>query len=743
MFTLLWLLPAAAVYGQMTQQPMAAGALTIERIAEEREWNHGMPESVAWSPDRKSVSFIRSEPVARKFVRGVADYPLPATSIWSMSTEDGKERQLVSNAEIKTAFTGEHFHAKLGEEEETTAKRMKLLTYLWSPSGRALLIASSTSLAWFDLETHKSHSFMANGKERNSLQMSPDGRFVSFVQDHALWLADAVSGSARAFTQAAKDDFLEGEPDWTYRHEFRLPAAYWWSPDSSSIAWLETDDRAVDKYALHKSDGEDISIAYPRPGKAIPKIRLFVRAISGGKTIAIDLGSDPNVYIPKVQWLPDGKHLAIERLSRSQKTLDLLVADTATGKSHTILTEQDMYWINFNDELHFLADSHRFLWASERSGYRHLYLFDLSGHQLAQLTHGDWEVTSLAGVDEVAGAAYFMATEASPVERQLYRVNLDGSGFARITQEKGTHSVLFSSATKVFVDTWSDRATPPRPYLLRVDGSRIGGAVDKTPQDAVASQLVSTEFFTFKSHIGTELNAWMMKPPNFDPQTRYPVIFYAAGGPDEQIVRNLWGGDISLWFNLMAQKGYIIFALDNRGTAGRGHLFEEPIHLRFSGAEMADLRDGILYLHSQSWVDKTRVGIWGCGYGGFLALHAMMDRPLLFKAGFAGSPISDWHLYDAVFGERYLEDPDRNQDGWISSSPVENAGNLNAPLLLAQATLDEQVHLENSLMLQDELLDKGKYADILLFADRKNLVEDRGTRAILFGKLTDFFVKNL
>jgi dipeptidyl-peptidase-4 len=444
-----------------------------------------------------------------------------------------------------------------------------------------------------------------------------------------------------------------------------------------------------------------------------------------------------------VQWLPDGKHLAIERLSRDQKTLDLLLADAATGKSRAILTEKDAYWINLSGDLHFLKDSRRFLWSSERSGYRHLYLYDLSGRQLAQLTQGNWEVTSLAGTDESAGAVYFTATEAGALERQLYRVNLDGTGFTRITGEKGTHNLLLSPTGDVMVDTWSGHATPPRMELLRTDGSRIASLDAETAGGWAASQLGPIEFLTVKTHLGMDLNAWMMKPPDFNAARQYPVILYVGGGPGGQIVRDAWGGDISLWFALMARNGYIVFAVDNRGSAGRGHLFEEPVHLRLSAAEMADLRDGVLYLRSLPWVDKTRIGICGWAYGGFLALHGLLDRPLLFKAGFAGSPIADWHLYDAVFAERYLEDPKRNQDGWLSSSPLENAKNLSAPLLLAQATLDETTHQENSLMLLDELLDNGKYADILLFPGRRDLFEDRGARRILFQRLTDFFVKNL
>jgi dipeptidyl-peptidase-4 len=494
---------------------------------------------------------------------------------------------------------------------------------------------------------------------------------------------------------------------------------------------------------LRDSHGKLRSIAYPKPGGVIPTVRLFVQAVSGSKPLQIDLGGDVNVYIPRVQWLPDGKHLAIERLSRNQKTLDLLLADAGDGTTRSILSEKDAYWIDLNDGPLFLKDSHRFLWSSERSGYRHLYLYDLSGRQIAQLTHGNWEVTSTIEVDEAAGVVYFTATEASPLERQLYRVNLDGSGMERITHERGTHEPLLSPASGVLADTWSSRVTPPCFQLLRSDGSKMASFCEKRPEDRDANPTGAIEFLSVKTHMGVDLNAWTMKPPDFDPTRQYPLILYVAGGPGEQIVRDRWGGYLSAWFASITRKGYVVLAVDNRGTAGRGHLFAEPVHLRFSAAEMADLRDSVLYLRSLPWVDKTRIGICGWGYGGFLALHGMLDKPLLFKAGFAGSPITDWHLYDAVFAERYLEDPKRNQDGYLSSSPLENAGNLGAPLLLAQATLDEKIHMEHSLRLLDELLDKGKYADILLFPSRRDLFEDDGARLILFQRLTDFFVKNL
>lgn len=727
----------AAMAGRMAAQPPPASRpLTIERIAEERERDKALPSNLAWSPSGKSLSFIRRTPRP-----GKAADASPTTEIWNIDAATGEQKLLVSDPELTASFGNGPLRSATGGVEVDAAKQLQ--NYAWAPGGHALLLTASAELAWFDLDARSSRLLVTDRSDLSNPQISPDGRFVSFVKNHTLWLADVSTGVAHAFAPAGSSDLREGESDWVYLHELGLHSAYWWSPDSSSIAWIETDDRAVNKYSLRASDGDEHSIVYPKPGGAIPAIRLFVKAVSGRKTLQVDLGSDASVYIPRVQWLPDGKHLAIERLSRDQKTLDLLLADAATGKTQTILTEKDAYWINLSNDLYFLKGSRRFLWSSERTGYRHLYLYDLSGRELVQLTQGNWEVTSLVGANEAAGVVFFTATEASTLERQLYRVNLNGEGLTRITREKGAHNPVLAPSGEVLVDTWSNHATPTCQELLRTDGSRIAALSGNESAEWVATQLSSIEFLTVKTHLGMDMNVWMMKPPDFNPARKYPVIVYVAGGPGEQIVREAWGGDISLWFALMAQNGYIVFAVDNRGSAGRGHLFEEPIHLRFSAAEMADLRDEVLYLRTLPWIDKTRVGICGWAYGGFLVLHSLLDRPLLFRAGFAGSPITDWHLYDAVFTERYLGDPERNQDGWLSSSPLENAKNLSAPLLLAQATLDERVHQENSLMLLDELLDKGKYADILLFPDRRDLFEDRGARLILFQRLTDFFVKNL
>jgi dipeptidyl-peptidase 4 len=732
---------SCAIQTLIAQQPQK-NSLAIEHIAEERDRAKALPENLVWSPDGRNLGYIRTVTSERKGTQSSSRSGSSTREIWSIDAASGRQQPLVSASELAAAFEDKNSQPSLDEHDDS-AKRRLLKEYAWIPGRHALLLVSSVSITLFDLDAHSSKPLVTGGKELSNPRVSPDGRMISFIQDHSIWLADTATGTARAWTDAGSSELREGEPDWAYRQELGLLAAYWWSPDSSSIVWLETDDHAVDKYALRNADGTEQLLAYPKPGGAIPVVHLFVRTVSGGKPVRIDLGSDANVYIPSVQWLPDGKHLAIERLSRDQKTLDLLVADAGTGSTQTVLTDTDAYWINLSDSLIFLKDSHRFLWTSERSGYRHLYLYDISGKQLAQLTRGNWEVTSLAGVDETAGAVYFTATEASPLERQLYRVKTDGSGFTRITQQKGTHNVRLSPSGDCFLDTWSNHLTRPRHELLRVDGSKVGPIGDNPPVETAADQPSHMEFLTIKTHLGADMNALRITPPNFDAANPYPVIFYVAGGPGEQTVRDAWGGDIFMWFDLMAQNGYVVFAVDNRGSAGHGHLYEEPIHLRFSASEMADVRDGVMYLRSQPWADKSRLGVCGWGYGGFLAVHGMLDRPLMFKAGFAGSPVTDWHLYDAVFAERYIEDPTRNQHGWLSSSPLDNARNLNGPLLLAQATLNEKTHVENSLMLMDALLEKGKYADMLLFPNRRDIFEDRASRKILFQRLTDFFSRNL
>ncbi|MBV8675455.1 MAG: S9 family peptidase [Acidobacteriaceae bacterium] len=626
-----------------------------------------------------------------------------------------------------------------------------LTDFAWAPGDRAVLLITPVSLVWLDLENGRARNMTSGTEAIDDVRVSPNGRYVTFIRDHALWLSDISSGAMRRLTPAGSAEIREGEPDWPYRNDLGVQTAYWWSPDSSQIAYLETDDRGTNQYKLRFADGHERAIAYPLPGTPLPVVRVYIQAVAGGQRRAVDLGKP--AYVPRVSWTPDSRQLAVERLDRSQKNLDLLITDPVSGRSRLVLTEKDPYWINLAQGPYFLRDSRRFVWSSERSGYRHLYLYDITGRQLAQLTSGEWEVTSLDGIDEGSGQVFFTATKpgraksSAPslpgIERQVYRVALDGSGLGAVTEEPGTHEALFSPGARFLVDIFSTAAVPPRQDLRSADGTEITAVNESSTPSLAEYKLPRVEFLPVKMHMGSEVNALMIRPPDFDPSRKYPAIVYIAGGPGEQVVRDQWGGDTFLWLRMMAQQGYVIYAQDGHGTAGRGHAFEEPLHLRFSAQEMADQRDGVLYLLSLPYIDAGRLGIYGWGYGGFLALHAMLDRPIAYKAGIAGAPVTDWRLHDAVYSERYLEDPIRNQDGYLNSMSTENAKYLRGPLLIVQGMTDERVHIENSLELLNEFLETAKYPSAMFVPDRGHIFEDKESRIALYRAMTEFFLKNL
>ena len=616
----------------------------------------------------------------------------------------------------------------------------------WSVSGEALLFEGSTSLAWFDLKSQEGRVLVSGKEELADAKISPDGKYVSFVRDHNLWLVPAAGGKERALTTGGTEEIRRGELDWVYPEELDISTAYWWAPDSSAVAYLEMNESKVSQFSLTDFEsytGEAELQRYPVPSGNNPAIRVLVAAVAGGEPGVMDIGTNADIYIPRVNWLPDSKHVAIQRLNREQNMLDLLLADTATGNSSTLLTEKDQYWINVNDDLHFLKRSNRFLWSSERSGYRHLYLYDLSGKELAQLTKGDWEVTHLDVVDESKGLVYFGSTEKSPMERHLYRIALDGSGFTRLTKEDGTHAINFAPNAAAYIDTYSNSATPPRQDLYRADATKVATLNENNVPELEKYHLSPVEFLAVKSHDGIVLNCFMIKPPNFDSTRKYPVLVYTYGGPHAQVVMNAWGGNNFLWHRMMAQKGYIIFALDNRGSAGRGHLFEEPIHYRLGAQELSDQRDGVEWLKGQPFVDGTRIGIWGWSYGGHMTLHAMFDMPGVFKAGFAGGPVTNWRYYDTIYTERYLGLIPQHEHSYKESSPVENAGKLKGKLLIAHGTGDDNVHYSNTLALINELIESGKYAEVMAFPGRGHGVTDSPARRVLMNRVTQFFLDNL
>src|SRR5438477_3536475 len=659
-----------------------------------------------------------------------------------MDSATGQKRLLVSSEILETVLPAEQKE----KSQATGLGRRAASQYSWAPDGNGILFMGPNSLGWLDLKTQATRTLLQGKEELADVKISPDGKFVTFVRGHNLFLLGVADGKERALTSGGTEEIRKAELDWVYPEELDLKTAYWWAPDSSKIAFLEMDESKVSKYPLvnHESfEGSAEEERYPVAGGSNPVVHVYTVNLNGGKPTLMDTGAETNQYIPRVNWLRDSKQVAIQRLNRPQTQLELLVADAENGRSKVVLSEKDASWINVSDDLYFLKDGKRFLWTSERSGYRHLYLYGLDGNEIEQLTRGNWEVAQLESVDDLNGIVYFNATEKTPIERQLYQVRLDGKGFTRITKQDGVHTIQFSPNASAFVDTYSSAMTPPQQSVLRSDGSGAVALNENKIAELETYRLSPVEFVPLKSRDEFELNAWVIKPANFDAAKKYPVLVYTYGGPHAQVVMNQWGGATFLWHELMAQKGFVIFALDNRGSAGRGHVFEQSIHFHLGAQELSDQRDGVAWLKAQSWVDSERIGIWGWSYGGHMTLHAMFEDPGEFKAGFAGGPVTDWHYYDTIYTERYMGLLPEHEEDYRAASPIGKARQLRGKLLIAHGTGDDNVHFANTLALVDKLIGYGKYVLVMPFPGRGHGVSDPPARIFLMNQVTQFFVENL
>src|SRR6266699_3661218 len=694
-------LPSALV-AQQPAPPSSGKQLTVERIYSQPSLNGRPTRGLIWTPDGKQLSYFEPKGAGRE----------AKTELWVMDAATAERKLLVAAEKLEAILPANTSRPT----QATGLGRRAPAEYQWAPDGAAILFQGPTALAWFDLKSQAARTLVSGKAPIADPKISPDGRFVSFVREHNLWLVSVADGKERGVTRGGTEEIRKGELDWVYPEELEIKTAYWWSPDSSAIAYLEMDERKVSQYPMvdfSSPSGEAEMERYPAAGGANPVVRVFVASLSGGEPRAMDTGGETDIYIPRVSWLNDSKHLAIQRLNRTQTILDLLIADAATSKTRAALTEKDPYWINVSDDLHFLKDGKRFLWSSERSGYRHVYLYDLEGKQLGQITRGDWEVTSLDAVDETKGLVYFTATEKSPLQRHLYVAAL-GGGFTRLTKEEGTHAAVFAPNASAFLDTYSNAATPARQDVHRADDTRIVSINENKVAELADYHLAPMEFLTVKSRDGVQLNASMIKPPDFNPQKKYPVLVYTYGGPHAQVVRN-----------------------------ARGHLFETPLHFRLGAQELSDQRDGVQYLKSLPYVDGNRIGIWGWSYGGHMTLHAMFEAGDDFKAGFAGGPVTDWRYYDSIYTERYLGLPQKNEKGYQDSSPVKYAAQLKGKLLIAHGTGDDNGHFANTLAVINGLIEAGKYVEVLPFPGRGHGVSDPPARRVLMKRVTQFFLDNL
>jgi dipeptidyl-peptidase 4 len=724
-------------------KPRPSKSLTVERIYSAPSLSGYLTPGIEWSPDGKRITYLRHDGTG--------------VEMWTMEALSGDRKVFVKSSVLQEVMQTR----KASAVQSTGLGRVQPENYMWSPTGDALLFIGSSDLVLLDLKTMTSKPLgaAAENSDVGDIQdpkFSPDGKWVSFVRDSNLWVASVATGEAKALTTGGREELLKGQLDWLYPEEFDCATAYWWSPDSSKLAYYEMDERPVTRYPILDMSsplGATVYTRFPQAGEANPIVHVGVVPVSGGETKWMDSGANSDVYLPRVYWLADSRRVAIERLNRGQNQLDLLFADASTGASQTILTDTDRYWINIADDLYFFKDNQRFLWSSERTGFRHYYLYDLSGHQLDQLTSGDWTITGDGGfgpggdshptVDEAHGYIYFLSNKDELRGTDLYRLSLKDKSITRVTRENGVHGVIIAPDESAYVDTYSNVMTPDRQDLYRIDGSRAAVINENSVPELADYHLSPVEWVDVAASDGTKLCGAMIRPPDFDPSKKYPVLVDVYGGPQIQTVRNEWGA-VGLWDQMMAEKGYIVFFLDNRGSYFRGHAFETPVYHQLGKIELEDQLSGVNYLKSLSYVDSSRIGIWGWSYGGTMTLNAMFNAPAVFKAGASVAPVSDWKLYDTAYTERYLGRPQDDPDGYRISSPVTDAAQLRGKLLIAQATGDDNVHFANTSEVLNELILAGKYpANLMLFPGRGHGISDIPARIELFRGLTEFILNNL
>ena len=599
---------------------------------------------------------------------------------------------------------------------------------------------------------------MTDGDE-TSPRFSPDGRWLAFVRDNDIYAWDIDNREEKRLTFDGSDTLLNGTVSWVYWEELlnRSDRGLVWAPDSTSILYLQTDDSGVGE--MHYVDFKPnlprlVKQRHPKPGEANPRVRAGVVSIADASTTWIDLGAYPHEYLARLQWHPDARRVVVQAMNRPQTIVDLFIADSSTGDASHLMRETNEGWVNIHDDLHFIGDGDRFLWRSERDGYSHLYLFDIDGRMVRQLTRGEWALRPSGGAPGMSQAVsfvdadnelvYFTALEKASTERHLYRIAMDGSDMQRVTAADGVHAIYFSPDGRHFIDAHSSLASPAS-LVVRETGGR-GGEVIAEPAAGLADRfdLQEWELFTIEARDGFEMPAMMLKPPYFDPDAKYPVVTYVYGGPSAPTVVNAWQGRARGYYHqLLADEGVIVFMVDNRSAAGKSKIDANTIARQLYGpVELNDLLDGISWLKAQPYVDPERVGIWGWSGGGTMTLQSLTSSKA-FAAGIAVAPVTDWRYYDTIYTERYMKRPQDNEEGYSSTSHVERAADLHGRLLLVHGTYDDNVHPQNSWAFGDRLIEAGITFDMMIYPMRKHGISDDAAQAHVYRTMLEFWTRNL
>ncbi len=585
--------------------------------------------------------------------------------------------------------------------------------------------------------------------------LSPNDAWISYIKNGNMHATEVSTETTHSLTASGGGPILSGRLDWVYQEELYGRdkfTAYWWSPDATHIAFLELDTSQVPEKWIpdHVFRHNHQRFRYPKAGESNPTVRLGVVSVPEARVRWVDTSRYAAIdhLIVRVAWAASGPTILYQVQNREQQWLDLVAADCETGQSSVIFRETSKRWVRVLDNPYCLDDG-SFIWLSERSGWSHIYHYVENHRQPKPVTSGDWDVRKIHGIDTERNWIYFSATEHSPIAAHTYRVRLDGTGIERLTVRKGTHASVFSPTFRYFIDTWSNCTTPPE---VRLHCIRPPGDDETTSEVKLLNTTVVPDLNTYAwgrvdltdvpSREGFRLPGMMIRPPDFDASRKYPVLCHLYGGPMSPKVQDTWGGSIQVWHHMLAQRGCIVWVVDNRSSSGRGAVAAWPIYRRVGAMELSDLEDGITWLKSQRYVDPQRLGIWGWSFGGYLTLYAM-THSTLFRMGIAGAPVTDWRLYDSIYTERYMAQPSTNLEGYRNSSILEAADKLHGKLLILHGTMDDNVHIEHSMRLVHRLQKAGKDFETMFYPHSRHKIEDPEQLYHVRSVMTNFVLDNL
>ena len=719
--------------------PASAERLTLDRIHGEPSLAGPGVKTLKVSPDGERVTFLRGR-----------DDNQFQQDLWEYNMKDKTTRRLVDS---KKLVPNEELslEEKARRERARTASLSGIISYSWSPDGKQLLVPIAGDLYLVDVASPDTARKVASGNVLDP-KISPKGRYVSFVRNQNLFVIDLKTGAERQLTTDGKGTVHNGEAEFIAQEEMDQTTGYYWAPDDSAIAYKRYDEAPVPvarRFEIFADRTEVIDQHYPAAGDPNVLVDLFIVSPDTGVSRKVDLGADKDIYLVRADWSADGKTLAYQRQTRDQKRLDLVAVDAASLAQRTLLTETSPTWVSIHNDLRFLKNRPAFIWASERSGRNHLYLYDLNGKLINPISSGEWGVDNVLAVDEKAGKVYVSSNRDAVIDKQTYALALNGSNAnkpVRISKGDGWHEAAFAGNGKIFVDTYSNPTTPPQVSIRRADGAMVEWLQHNElnanhPFAKYLPDLLPTEFGTIKAHDGQTLHYSMIKPANFDAAKKYPVFLFTYGGPHSQRVTRTWGNYFDQY---MAQQGFVVFRLDNRGSSRRERQFTDVIYNNLGKNEVEDQVTGIDWLAQQSFVDPKRVGVFGWSYGGFMTLRLLAAASDKIAMGVSVAPVTDWSLYDTHYTEQFVgATPKSDPDAYARSGVFAHLDGLKSPLLLIHGMADDNVLFTNSTRLIDELVKRNVQFDLMTYPGAKHGISGRTSQRHVYGLIEAFFKKNL